>query len=143
MEKSVLGVIIGNRGVFPGSLAEGGRREVVNILKKEGVETVLVASKDTKYGAIENLSEAKKCAELFRRNREKIEGILVSLPNFGDERAIADAQEATRVLAISGAFHSSRTTWASIDWGKLLKPTTNLLLVTKPYPGDPQQDRIC
>jgi len=36
------------------------------------------------------LSEAKKCAALFRKNRERIDGILVSLPNFGDERAIAN-----------------------------------------------------
>jgi L-fucose isomerase-like protein len=31
------------------------------------------------------------CAELFRRNACKIEGILVTLPNFGEERAVADA----------------------------------------------------
>ncbi len=90
MEKATLGVIIANRGVFPGSLAEQGRKEIVNLLKKEGIETIIVPSGKTKYGAIENLQEAKKCAELFRRNREKIDGILISLPNFGDERAVAD-----------------------------------------------------
>ncbi|PJA08237.1 fucose isomerase, partial [Candidatus Falkowbacteria bacterium CG_4_10_14_0_2_um_filter_48_10] len=88
--KGTLGVIIGNRGVFPGSLAEKGRKEIVAVLKKQGIETILIPDEDTKYGAIENLSEAKKCAALFRKNRERIDGILVSLPNFGDERAIAN-----------------------------------------------------
>ena len=88
--KGCLGVIVGNRGIFPGYLAEEGRKEVVDILKREGIEAILPASKETRYGAIENFKEAKKCAELFRRMRDKIDGILISLPNFGDERAIAD-----------------------------------------------------
>ncbi len=88
--KGCLGVIVGNRGVFPGSLAEEGRKEVVDVLKKQSIEAILPSIGETKYGAIENFKEAKKCAELFRKNRERIDGILVSLPNFGDERAIAD-----------------------------------------------------
>jgi len=88
--KGCLGVIVGNRGVFPGSLAEKGRKEVVDILERQGIEAILPPSNETKYGAIENFREAKKCAELFRKNRERIDGILISLPNFGDERAIAD-----------------------------------------------------
>ncbi len=91
VRKGTLGVIIGNRGIFPGSLAEKGREEIVNLLKREGIEAIIVPSKETKYGAIENLQEAKKCAEIFRKNREKIDGILISLPNFGDERAVSDA----------------------------------------------------
>jgi len=89
--KGCLGVIIGNRGVFPSYLAEKGREEIVDILKKQGIEVIIIPNKQTKYGAIENLEEAKKCAELFRRNHDKIDGILISLPNFGDERAIAEA----------------------------------------------------
>jgi len=88
--KSCLGVIIGNRGVFPGYLSEGARVEIVDVLKKHDIEPILVHKEETKYGAIENFGEAKKCAELFRKNRDKIDGILVTLPNFGDERAIAD-----------------------------------------------------
>jgi len=88
--KGCLGVIVGNRGVFPGFLAEEGRKEVIDILNRQGIEVILPSSNETKYGAIENFKEAKKCAELFRKNGERIDGILISLPNFGDERAIAD-----------------------------------------------------
>ena len=52
MEKTTLGVIIGNRGVFPGNLASEGREEIVNLLKKEGIDTVIIPSEETKYGAI-------------------------------------------------------------------------------------------
>ncbi len=90
MKKNGLAVIIGNRGLFPGSLAEKGRKEIVSVLKKQGVNPIILPKESTKYGAIENLNEAKKCAAFFRENRESINGILVSLPNFGDERAIAD-----------------------------------------------------
>lgn len=88
--KSCLGVIIGNRGVFPGYLSEGAREDILGLFKKLDIEPVLIPMGETKFGAIENLEEAKKCAELFRQNRDKIDGILVTLPNFGDERAIAD-----------------------------------------------------
>ena len=88
--KGTLGVIIGNRGCFPGSLAEKGRQEITVALKKQGIEAVIIAKDAAKYGAIENLAEARKNAALFRANRDRIDGILVSLTNFGDERAIAD-----------------------------------------------------
>src|SRR6185503_3848686 len=51
---------------------------------------VTVGAEDTKFGAIESRSEAACCADLFKRRREDIDGIIVTLPNFGDERAIAD-----------------------------------------------------
>lgn len=88
--KSCVGVIIGNRGVFPGYLSEEARKDILDVFKKKDIEPILVPVNETKFGAIENIEEAKKCAELFRKNRDKIDGILVTLPNFGDERAIAD-----------------------------------------------------
>ena len=44
---------------------------------------------DTKYGSVETYADAKKCAELFAKNGEKIDGIIVTLPNFGDEKGVA------------------------------------------------------
>ena len=35
--------------------------------------------------------EAKRCAELFKSKGGAIDGVIVTLPNFGEERAIADA----------------------------------------------------
>jgi len=86
-----LGVIIGNRGFFPAHLCETGRAEILKALEEEGIKAVGLPLKETRFGAVESLEDARKCAELFKANREKIDGVLVSLPNFGDERAVANA----------------------------------------------------
>lgn len=88
--KITLGVIIGNRGFFPDHLADKGRKEVLKVLEEEGIEAVALTPEDTKFGTVETLEDAVKCAELFKSNREKIQGVLVSLPNFGDERGVAN-----------------------------------------------------
>ncbi len=88
---TTLGVLVGNRGFFPAELCEQGRKTILSVLKEEGFEAVALTPKDTKYGSVETLSDSRKCAELWKANREKIDGILVTLPNFGEERGIADA----------------------------------------------------
>ena len=88
--KVVFGVIVGNRGFFPGHLARDGREEILKALAEEGYEAVLLPAKATNYGAIESRDEAKAYANLFRKNRDRIDGLIVTLPNFGDERGVAE-----------------------------------------------------
>ena len=85
------GVIIGNRGFFPTSLCEKGRERILNVLEKAGHNHVVLSDQDSLFGSIESLDEARKCAALFAENRDRIDGVIVTLPNFGDERAIANA----------------------------------------------------
>lgn len=89
-QKTTLGLIVGNRGFFPGHLVEEGRKTILNVLKREGFNVVALTPKETKYGSVESLADAEKCAALFRKNAAKIDGVLVTLPNFGDERGVAD-----------------------------------------------------
>ncbi len=88
---ATLGVIIGNRGFFPDQLCESGRKTVLKVLDEEGIRSVALTPEDTKYGSIESLEDAQKCADLFNQHRNEIDGVLVTLPNFGDERAISNA----------------------------------------------------
>ncbi len=88
--KQTFGVLVGNRGFFPDILAKEGHELLPALLAQLGYGTVILSAKDTKYGAVETWEEAKKCADLFKKNREKIDGIIVTLPNFGDERGVAD-----------------------------------------------------
>jgi L-fucose isomerase-like protein len=90
MAKTTLGVIVGNRGFFPSLLCETGRETILNVLKKEGFDVVALTPKDTTYGSVESRADAAKCAELFKRHAKRIDGVLVTLPNFGDERGVAD-----------------------------------------------------
>jgi len=89
-KKMTFGLIVGNRGFFPDHLAKTGREEVIAVLKNAGYDVVALGPQDSKHGAVETREEAKKCSALFRENREKIDGIIVTLPNFGDEKAIAE-----------------------------------------------------
>jgi L-fucose isomerase-like protein len=84
------GVIVGNRGFFPDHLAQSGRAEILSAIEKGGYGAVAVNTDETKFGAVETRAEASRCADLFRRHRDTIDGVIVTLPNFGDERAIAD-----------------------------------------------------
>jgi len=63
---------------------------MIAVLEKAGHQVVVTGPEDTKYGAVETRAEAVKCAELFKRHRETLDGVIVTLPNFGDERGIAD-----------------------------------------------------
>ena len=89
-KKMRMGLIVGNRGFFPGHLADSGRAEMIGVLERAGMEVVALETTQSKHGAVETYEEAKRCAALFQQNAGKIDGIVVTLPNFGDERAIAD-----------------------------------------------------
>src|SRR6201993_3896954 len=96
-KKMTMGVIVGNRGFFPDQLAKSGREEMIQALAKAGIDSVVLGPEDSKHGAVETHEEAKRCAALFRKNSDRIDGVIVSLPNFGDERAIADTLRLARL----------------------------------------------
>lgn len=84
------GVIIGNRNMFPLELVKQGREDVLNVLNELGHRAIVLSEKDTQHGSVSNFSDAKKCAELLREHKDEIDGIIITLPNFGDERSIAN-----------------------------------------------------
>jgi L-fucose isomerase-like protein len=87
---TTLGVIVGNRGFFPAHLCSTGRTAVLDVLERVGLGAVALSPEQSSHGAVESLAEARACADLFRARRDEIDGILVTLPNFGDERAVAN-----------------------------------------------------
>jgi len=84
------GIIVGTRAFFPDILAKEAHSEIVKLLKKNGYNAIILNEETAKYGAVETWEDAKKCADLFKKHRDEIDGIIVTLPNFGDERAVAD-----------------------------------------------------
>ena len=89
-KKMTMGLIVGNRGFFPDHLAKSGREEMVRVLEAADIDIVALTPEQSKYGAVETREESRRCADLFRQHRDRIDGIVVTLPNFGEERAIAD-----------------------------------------------------
>jgi L-fucose isomerase-like protein len=85
-----LGVILGNRDFFPDKLVGEARADLTRVFAELGLSPIWLTPEETKLGGVETHDDARKCAELFRRHRETISGVLVCLPNFGDEKGVAD-----------------------------------------------------
>ena len=88
---TTLGVILGNRDFFPDVLIGEAHRDLKKLFGELSIEPVWLSEQDTKLGAVETWADAQKCGDLLRSNRDRIDGILVCLPNFGDEKGIADS----------------------------------------------------
>ncbi|MBI5694039.1 MAG: fucose isomerase [Verrucomicrobia bacterium] len=85
-----LGVILGNRDFFPDKLVGEARADLTRIFAELGLSPIWLTPEETKLGGVETHADARKCADLFRRHRDAISGVLVCLPNFGDEKGVAD-----------------------------------------------------
>ncbi len=90
-KKHTFGVIIATRNIFNSQLAAAAREKVLGKLESMGYDYVILDSSETPTGAIEEYADAVKCAQLFKANREKIDGILVVLPNFGYEIGVVNS----------------------------------------------------
>jgi L-fucose isomerase-like protein len=90
MKTPTLGIIVGNRGFFPDHLADEGRKTILKVLQEEGINTVALTPEDSKFGSVESDADARKLAALFKQHRDEIDGVLITLPNFGEERPIAN-----------------------------------------------------
>jgi len=96
-KRMTMGLIVGNRGFFPDQLAKSGREEMIRVLQGAEIDVVVLGPEQSKHGAVETHEEAKRCAQLFRTHADRIDGVIVTLPNFGDERAIADTLRLARL----------------------------------------------
>lgn len=91
MQPVTFGLLVGNRGFFPSHLCETGRRDMLATLEKAGYRVLALDTHATKFGSIESLEDAHKAAALLKAKADEIDGVIVTLPNFGDEKAIATA----------------------------------------------------
>ena len=85
-----LGLIIGNRDFFPDFLVTQARKDLLALFAEKNITPVILDEDATKLGGVETFSDANRCAELFKTHREELDGILVILPNFGDEKGVLE-----------------------------------------------------
>ena len=90
LKKQTFGLIVGTRNIFNSKLAEEARKVLLKKMDDLGFDYVILPSEETPTGNIETYQDAKKCAALFSQNRDKIDGVIVVLPNFGDELGIVN-----------------------------------------------------
>ncbi len=96
-KKTTLGLIIGTRNIFNSKLAVGAREVLLQKLDKLGISYVILPAAETPTGAVETVADARKCAKLFNENADVMDGIVVVLPNFGDELGIVNALRETHL----------------------------------------------
>jgi len=90
-EKQTFGLVVGSRGFFPEHLVAEGRKEMMAVIEKAGYRCICLTPDDTRHGSVESREDIRKCVELFQKNSDAISGVIVTLPNFGDERGVADS----------------------------------------------------
>ncbi len=93
---ATFGVIVTNRSFFPDHLVLTAREKLLQSLEAWGHKSTALSTEDTFMGQTMTYEEAEKCAALLRKNQEQLDGIIVCLPNFGEETAVADAIRKSR-----------------------------------------------
>ena len=96
-KKTTFGLIVGSRGFFNAELAVQGRKDLLAKLDQLGYNYVIPPVEATPNGVIETLTDAKVCAELFKQHRDEIDGVVVVLPNFGDELGIVQTLDMAKL----------------------------------------------
>ena len=86
----MLGLIVGNRGFFPDHLCDSGRKTILKLLESEGIKAIALDGTTRNLDPLNLWKTLKNSADLFKAHRDEIDGVLITLPNFGDERAIAN-----------------------------------------------------
>lgn len=100
----MLALFFGNRGFFPASLIARARRDLTQILKKSGCETLMLDEKATRYGAVKTVKEGDIYLNFLRKNRGEFYGVVLSLPNFRDETGAVAALKKADVPILIQAY---------------------------------------
>ncbi len=96
-KKTAFGVLLGTRGFFNPMLVKEQREKILAKLEALNCEAVILDNDATPNGAVESLADARKYADHFSKNRDKIDGVIVILPNFGDELGIVQTLDMAKL----------------------------------------------
>ena len=90
-EKTTFALFFGNRGFFPSALIEEARDALPRLLKGWGHDSLMLDAGATPFGAVESSAEGEIYANFLRQNQGKFGGVILCLPNFGDETGAVSA----------------------------------------------------
>lgn len=95
MGRQTFALYFGNRGFFPESLIAGARQELKQAISDAGCDYLIMDENATRYGAVETPEEGRIYANFLKQNEGKYDGVIICLPNFGDENgAVAAVRDA-------------------------------------------------
>ncbi len=117
MRPITFALYFGNRGFFPEALIAGARQEMREAVERAGYGVVQLDAAATRFGAVETPAEGECYARFLAEHRGQYDGVILCLPNFGDETgAVAALQDAGVPILIQAypdeleqmAFHQRR-----------------------------------
>jgi L-fucose isomerase-like protein len=97
LRRLTLGLVVGSREFFNGEPALETRRELLKQLETLNVASAVLPIEATKNGAVQSREDARRYAAFFRDQRDTIDGLVICLPNFGDEIAISELVNEARL----------------------------------------------
>ena len=92
-----MGLFVGSREFFNAAPALATRAQLIAQLEKLGVAYEILPVDATKHGAVQSREDARKYAAHFKAQRDGIDGLVICLPNFGDEIAILELVNEARL----------------------------------------------
>ncbi len=95
MKKMTFALAFCNRGMMPGELIEGARKDMIEAVTKAGFDYIAMDAALTRFGGIETREEGRMYHDWLKRHEGEYDGVIFSMPIFADENgAIAALQDA-------------------------------------------------
>ncbi len=151
--KMTFALYIGNRGFFPGEVIENARSEMIAAIEKSGNLCIYPETDKTAYGAVETAKEGRMFAEFLEKNKGKFQGIVLCLPNFGDENgglaALKDAEVPILVQAYPDELgkmdfaHRRDAMCGKFAMCNVLRQAGIPFTQTTEFVSDPKSDAFC
>jgi L-fucose isomerase-like protein len=86
-----LALLVANRGFFPSSVIEAAYADMRRAAQAAGVELLEIDKQKVRYGAVETTRDGMVYRDFLQSHRGGYDGVIVCLPNFGDENGIKAA----------------------------------------------------
>ncbi len=102
--KMKLALLVANRGFFPSSVIESAYAEMKSAFAKAEVECLTFEEGKTKYNAVESTTDGNQYHQFLAEHRGEYDGLVVCLPNFGDENGIKAALRGIDVPVLIQAY---------------------------------------
>lgn len=104
MKKITFALFFGNRGFFSPEPIAGAIAEMKQTVLECGFDYICCKESLTRYGAVETAAEGRIYVGFLEENRGKYDGVILCLPNFGDENGILAALGDVKVPILVQAY---------------------------------------
>ena len=104
MEKQIFALYFANRGTFPESIIASSKREMISSLEEYGYSYILPPEDTTPNGAFTTTEEGNTYAKWLKMHDGEFDGVIISLPNFGDENGVIAAMSDVKTPILIQAF---------------------------------------